>query len=238
MVHRSRPALMIAAFVLAGVTASAAPPADPLWAAGVAAAARAKDWSPGAMRLLIEVADDRGRVLDTWDNRYRVAAAPDGSVRTEVLSASHNGRDETRKEREAQAKREADAGAAAGGPWSRFLDDPLDPAAQGAVTVRRLAEARTIGGIAAVAFAFVLAKEKGAVVEGTAWLHAVSGVPLEVVSAPRPLPRGAHELATTVRYADGLVAEVRVAGSGSLLFLRRRFSSVITLADWSPRPGS
>jgi hypothetical protein len=186
------------------------------------------------MRILIEMADDTGRVLETWDNRYRIVAGPGGALRTEVVSATHNGKDETRKEREAQAKRDAPADASP--PWARFLDDPLDPEVQDSLTVRRLAATRSFSGVPAVAFGFVLAKSDGATVEGTAWLDAAAGQPLEISSTPRPLPRGAHELATVVRYADGFPAEVRVAGSGSLLFFKRRVASLITLGGWFPLP--
>ncbi len=232
--RRRSVALLFFVLVLTAPAASAATPADPLWLAGVASTARAKTWSPGDMRILIEMADDKGRVLDTWDNRYRIIAAPDGALTTEVVAATHNGKDETRKEREAQAKRDAPADASS--PWSRFLDDPLDPEVQDSLSVRRLAATRTFSGVPAVAFAFVLAKADGATVEGTAWLDAAAGLPLEISSTPRPLPRGAHELATVVRYADGFPAEVRVVGSGSLLFFKRRFASLITLGGWFARP--
>jgi hypothetical protein len=230
-------AMLLVVLVLSVPAASAAAPADPLWLAAVAAATRAKEWSPGEMRIVIEMADDKGRALDTWDNRYRIVAGPDGALTTEVVSAAHNGKDETRKEREAQAKRDGEASADGSSPWSRFLDDPFDLAVQESVVIRRLADARTIGGVACVAFAFTLAKPKGASVAGTAWLAAATGAPVEVASTPRPLPRGAHELSTVVRYADGLPAEVRVEGSGSLLFIKRRFSSVITLGGYLRRPG-
>jgi hypothetical protein len=233
---RNPAVLLLLVLALPLPAASAAAPAEPLWLAGVAAAARAKAWSPGEMRILIDLADDGGRTLDTWDNRYRVSAGPDGVLRTEVVSASRNGKDETRKEREAQAKRDGEAASDDGSSWSRFLDDPLDPAVQESVVIRRLADARTIGGAACVAFAFTLAKQKGASVEGTAWLDAATGIPVEVVSTPRPLPRGAHEMTTTVRYAGGLPAEVFIEGSGSLLFFKRRFSSAITLGAWFARP--
>jgi hypothetical protein len=233
---RTPAAVLLLALVLSAPAASAATAVDPLWTAAVAAAARAKAWSPGEMRVLIEMADDKGKVLESWDNRYRIVPGPDGSLTTEIVAASHDGKDETRKEREAQAKRERENPPDGRDDWTRFIDDPFDPVIQETVTFRRLAEARTIGGVAGVSFAFTIAKPKGASVEGTAWLDAATGAPLEVVSSPRPLPRGAHELATTVRYAGGLAAEVRVGGSGSLLFFKRRFSSVITLGGWFPLP--
>jgi hypothetical protein len=232
---RRRLAILVLFLPLAAAAAAAAP-ADPLWLKAVAAASRAKAWSPGEMRILIELADDGGRMLDAWDNRYRISAGSDGVIRTEVVSASRNGKDETRKEREAQAKRDAEAPSVDGSSWTRFLDDPFDPAVQESATVSRLAGSRTIAGAACVAFSFTLAKPKGASVEGTAWLDVATGMPVEVVSAPVPLPRGAHELSTVVRYADGLPAEVRVEGSGSLLFFKRRFSSAITLDGWFPLP--
>jgi hypothetical protein len=189
------------------------------------------------MRIEIEVADDRGKALETWDNRYRLSPDADGAVRTEVVSAVHNGKDETAKERAAQAKRDSDAPSGGGSSMAGYLDDPFDPALQDSVEILPLAGARKIAGVTCTPFAFTLSKQKGASVAGTAWLDTVTGLPVEVVSSPKPLPRGAHELATTVYYTDGFVSEVRVEGSGSLLFLKRRFSSVITLGGWFHRPG-
>jgi hypothetical protein len=189
------------------------------------------------MRLAIEMADDAGKVLDTWDNRYRLFLGEDGSVRTEVVSASRNGKDETRKEREAQAKRDRSARADGEPPMGGFGVDPFDPGLQGSVTIGPPAGNRQIAGRACVAFAFSLAQPKNSVVEGTAWLDAASGLPVELVSRMQPLPRGVHEMSTTVRYTDGFVSEVRVEGSGSLLFLKRRFVSVVTLGGWFHLPG-
>jgi hypothetical protein len=103
--------------------------------------------------------------------------------------------------------------------------------------IRPLAGNRQIAGKTCLAFAFSLAMPKNAVVEGTAWLDAATGLPVECVSTPKPLPRAVHEMNTTVRYDGGFVSEVRVEGSGTLLFFKRRFSSVITLAGWFPMPG-
>ena len=217
--------------------AAAAAPDDSLWAKAVEAASRAKEWSPGEMRLAIEMADDRGKVLETWDNQYRLSTGADGAVRTEVVSAIHNGKDETQKEREAQARRDRDARTNDAPPVSGFGDDPFDPSVQGSLEIHRLDGTRAIAGMTCVGFAFILSKHAGASVEGNAWLDAATGLPVEVVSSPNPLPRGAHEIATVVRYTRGLVSEVLVEGSGSLLFFKRRFSSVVTLSGWFRKPG-
>jgi len=204
----------------------------------VESASRAKGWSPGEMRLAMEMADDRGKVLETWDNRYLLSAGADGAVQTEVVSAFHNGKDETQKERDAQAKREAQAKRDSsaqrdgGSDWTTYLDDPFDPAKQDAVEVRLFEGTSEIGGRTCVAFAFTMSRPKNLVTEGTAWLDAATGLPVELVSSPKPMPRAVHELVTTVRYADGFVSEVRIEGSGSVLFFKRRFVSVVTLGGW------
>ncbi|MCX7029401.1 MAG: hypothetical protein NTU62_04690 [Spirochaetes bacterium] len=202
----------------------------------VESTSRAKEWSPGEMRLAIEMADDKGKVLATWDNRYQLSVGAGGAVLTEVVSAFHNGKDETRKEREAQAKRDRTAEPDGGSAWSEYLDDPFDPSEQDSVEIRLLAGIRQIAGSACLAFAFTLTKPKGAAVEGTAWLDAATGLPVEISSTPRPMPRGAHELSTIVRYTDGFVSEVRVEGSGTLFFFKRRFSSVVTLGSYYRKP--
>jgi hypothetical protein len=214
-----------------------AAPADPLWSNAVAAVSRAKAWSPGEMRLEIEMADDQGQVLDTWDNRYRISADADGALRTEVLSALHNGRDETQKERAAQAKRERAARQDRGPALPGFGADPFDAGVQDSLAVRRLEGTREVGGTSCVGFAFTLEQPKGGTVEGVAWLEARSGLPVELAASPQPLPWGAHELSTLVRYADGRTVEIRIEGSGSLLFVKRRFLSVVTLGGWFRRPG-
>jgi len=224
--------------VLAVTLITGAAPADVLWLSAVEAARLAKGWAPGEMRLSIEMADDRGKVLEIWENRYRLSAGADGTVRTEVVSAIHNGKDETPKEREAQGKREANTreeGQPQGSSFG-FGDDPFDPDVQESLEIRLLAGTRAIAGRTCILYAFTLSKPKGTSVEGTAWLDPATGIPVEVVSSPRPLPRGAHELVTTLRYGtDGLVSEVLVEGSGSLLFFKRRFSSVVTFGSYYRR---
>lgn len=232
-----RPAPWVLLLILSLPSAQAAAADDPLWAKAVEAASRANEWSPGEMRLAIEMADEHGTVLDTWDNRYRFSIGADGRVKTEVVSAFHNRKDETQKEREAQARRDRDARTNGASPVSRFGDDPFDPSVQGSLEIRRLDGTRAIAGMACVGFAFLLSKHADASVAGTAWLDAATGLPVEVVSSPKPLPRGARELATVVRYTNGLVSEVLVEGNGSLLFLKRRFSSVVTLSGWFRKPG-
>jgi hypothetical protein len=231
-----RPAVILALALAAAAPALAAT-SDPLWLKAVESASRAKRWSPGEMQLAIEMADDEGKVLESWDNRYRLSAGEDGAVRTEVVSAVHNGKDETRKERDAQAKRDRDARQDGGSSMAGIGVDPFDPGLQDSVVIRPLAGNRQIAGKTCLAFAFSLAMPKNAVVEGTAWLDAASGLPVELVSSPKPLPWAAQELVSTVRYTDGLVSEVHVEGSGTLLFFKRRFSSVITLGSWFRRPG-
>jgi len=223
--------------VLAFPLSASAAPADPLWSLAVEASARSARWSPGEMRLAIEMADSAGKVLETWDNRYRLSVDGDGTLRTEVVSAFHDGKDETEKERKAQAKRERDTRADGGPPMSGFGDDPFSPAVQDSVQVRRLAGTREIAGAACVGYDFSIAKPKNVTIEGTAWLDAATGAPVQFESAPKPLPRGVHEMSTTVRYRDGFVSEVRVEGSGSIVFIRRRFASVVTFAGWFERPG-
>lgn len=229
MLHR-RAVLLL--FALIAPLRAVAAPADPLWSRAVEASARAARWSPGEMRLAIEMADDAGKVLETWDNRYRLSVDENGTLRTEVVSAFHNGKDETEKEREAQAKRERTAGPDGTAAWSRYLDDPFDPDVQEAVEATRLAGTRDIAGASCVAFAFTLAKPKNVRIEGTVWLDGATGQPVELASRPAPLPRAVTELSTFVRYDGGLVSEVRIEGSGNFLFIKRRLVSVITLAGW------
>ena len=211
--------------------------ADPLWSRAVEASARAARWSPGEMRLAIEMADDAGKVLETWDNHYRLSVGENGTLRTEVVSAFHNGKDETEKERRAQEKRERDARPGGAPPMSGFGDDPFAPAVQESVQIRRLEAPRGIAGTTCIGYDFTIAKPKNVTVEGTAWLDAATGIPVQYTSAANPLPPAVHEMSTIVRYDSGLVTEVRVEGSGSILFIKRRFSSVITFGGWFERPG-
>ncbi len=225
-------------FAIACSLPADAAPADPLWSRAVEASARAARWSPGEMRLAIEMADDAGKVLDTWDNRYRLSVDGDGTLRTEVVVAVHDGKDETEKERKAQAKRERDARGGGESPMSGFGDDPFAPAVQESVQVRRLAGTREIAGTTCVGYDVVIAKPKNVSIEGTAWLEAATGVPVQFASTPKPLPIGVHEMSTVVRYEDGFVSEVRVEGSGSIMFIKRRFVSVISFGGWFELPGS
>jgi hypothetical protein len=233
--RRRRAVLLL--FALIAPLRAGASPSDPLWSRAVEASARAAQWSPGEMRLAIEMADDAGTVLETWDNRYRLSIGESGTLRTEVVSALHNGKDETEKERKAQEKRERRMEAEGATSMSGFGDDPFASTVQESVQIRRLDAQREIAGTTCIGYDFTITKPKNVTVEGTAWLEAATGIPVECTSSTKPLPPAVHEMSTVVRYDEGLVTEVRVEGSGSLLFFKRRFVSVITLAGWFQRPG-
>jgi hypothetical protein len=187
------------------------------------------------MHLSIELANDKGTTLETWENHYRLSPVGAEGVSTEVVSALHNGEDVTDKEREAQARREAAARTGGRAPAFAGIEDPFDPAVQQAATVRPLGERKAVDGRDCASFEIRVQKKDGGY-EGTVWLELVTGLPVELSYRPTRLPFGVHRMVTTVRYGgpagEALPVRVEVEGSGAILLLKRTFRSAVVLGGY------
>lgn len=197
----------------------AAETADPLWSKAVEIGRRNKQWLPGEARFLLELVDENGALKDSWESWYRLSPGVDGKPVLEVVRELRNGVEATPKER----KRPFSTG-----------DDPFDPGVQDAVQARPRGETRLIDGAPCSLSDFTLKKKDGTSIVGTAWLAQGTGIPVEVSYTYSPLPRGVFEMNATLRYGvgaqgEGALREVRIEGSGGVLFIRRNFRSTIAL---------
>ncbi len=232
-----------AAAASASPSASAAPSAqplsDPLGLKAVELARAAKPWVPGVTVMRIEVTDDKGKLLDSYDSRFRITPDAGGAPVMSVESSTHNGKDETKKEREAQEKRNRDA-AKDGKPAFDMGDNPFDPDVQALVTGRAQEGTREIEGRTCVVYSFSLKRKDGSSAVGTAALERDTGAPVEVSYTLSPLPRGAQSFTAVLRYGrgpagQGFLLGVEMDGEGRILFISRAFHSDIVLDGWWKR---
>lgn len=202
----------------------AAAPADPLWQKAVEIGRRNKDWMPGEARFVLELVDENGTAKDSWESWYRLSAGADGKPVLEVVRELRNGVEATPKQRSR--------------PFSSG-DDPFDPGLQGSVEAHPRGENRLVDGALCSLYEFTLKKKDGTSIVGTAWLNQATGVPVEASYSYVPLPKMVFEMNATLRYGtgaqgEGALREVRIEGSGGVLFIRRAFRSTITLDAYRP----
>ena len=216
----------------------AASSTDPLWQKAVEVSRRNKAWLPGATVFRIELLNGKGELQDTWEYWYGLSSDGRGGTATRVLKALRNGEDVTAKEREAQEKRNAEAGSAGNGrQFGMMGDDPFDPELQARTEARRIGDARSLAGTPGALYSFRRVLEDGSGIEGTAILDPATGNPLQVDYSPAPLPRGVFEMRTVLLYdaspaGAGFLTEARVQGVGGILFLRRNFRMTIALSEY------
>jgi hypothetical protein len=226
----------LALIILAVPLLRAAASPNQLWDKAVETARRNAAWVPGTTLMRFDIVDDKGASTDATEVLFRISPDAAGNPVTTVERSSHNGKDTTAEQREAQEKRnrEAKNGASA----FTMGDNPFDPDLQDSVTAVPAAENVSIGGTACTVFRFTLKKKDGSQLEGTAALETATGAPREVKYTIKPLPAGVWSLSTVLRYGDGPVGggflkEAAVEGVGGILFIKKSFTSLITLdAYW------
>jgi hypothetical protein len=202
----------------------AAAPADPLWQKAVEIGRRNRDWMPGEARFVLELVDEKGTPKDSWESWYRMSPGADGKPVLEVVRELRNGVEATPKQRRR--------------PFSTG-DDPFDPGVQESVEAHPRGESRPVNGVLCSLYDFALKKKDGTSIVGTAWLAQATGIPVEVSYTYVPLPKGVFEMNATLRYGtgaqgEGALREVRIEGSGGVLFIRRNFRSTIALDAYRP----
>ena len=250
------PLWKVAPLVLAGALgcsrawADAPPhPQDPLWQRAVEGAAKseAAGVAPGGLEMEACVKKPDGTVEEQSSMRFRIVYEGDGS-RTELISATQNGKDVTEKAKAEEAKQERERKEKKPKKEdSASLElepgyHPFSPKSQDRVTVQRAGEAPFDGRTAAV-FTFRETSEDGkSAFQGKAWLDPETGAPLQIEASPSPLPKHVDALVSTTRFEtapDGLWRPVstQMRGEGGMLWIRRVFESRFRLTDWHVKDG-
>jgi hypothetical protein len=225
-----------------GAAATAASAPDVLWRKAVEMARAAKQWVPGVTVMRIDVMDDKGKVVDAFESRFRLAPDESGAPVLSVESSTRNGKDTTAKERDAQEKRNRDA-AKSGKPAFDMGDNPFDPEVQASIETSPREGLTEVGGRSCVLYSFSLKKKDGSKAEGTAALERETGAPVEVRYTLTPLPRGAQSFTAVLHYGSGpmgggLLVDVEMEGKGKILFITRAFRSDISLEQYWRREGA
>jgi hypothetical protein len=225
----------------------ASSPQDPLWLKAVSGAERAQASGvvPGKLEMRATVKKPDGTVEDQSTVVFRIVQEGEES-RTEIISATENGKDVTEEakaeENKSEQKRKEKS------EKNRDKEDratielepgyhPFSPKVLARVTYQRVGETLLEGRPAAL-FTFRHASEDGnSALEGKAWLDLGTGAPLQVEVSPSPLPKHVDAMKSTVRFettADGLWRPTtsEIKGEGGMLWIRKVFESSFRFSDW------
>lgn len=222
-------------------------------------------WVPGLIVERTEDVDDEGRAKSVQESWVRLHAGDDGEPVSELMKLIKDGKDETEKGKREEAERrakaeeakrrmrehEAKSGAGKPGPGGdREQNDgksnvtlrfggptPFDPEVQDSVSYHRLDGGERPPGGTGVAYEFALQTAEGVTLQGTAWLAAGTGIPLEMQFTTTPLPKRVKEMSASVRFgtgADGAwwPAEVSFTAMGKFLLFKKRFRSSMTFSEY------
>jgi len=230
-----------------------ATPTDPLWRKAVKVAGAAEDAGlyPSRVRVFTRVYKSRNRLDSTSEVIYCVHRDSAGENHLEIVKVTEDGKDRTAEARKEakKAEREQKAKSQQGKKDEKKLSislnyHPFSPEAQRGVEAQRL-RAEELKGKKVILFSFTY-KEQNAkgMIRGKAWLDAVTGVPLKVISSPDPLPKHVKSMKTTVTFrldhegrwiSDHSLIEAR----GSYLLISRDVVTRVTFSKYREKaPGT
>jgi len=210
----------------------------------VASAAESVGLYPSRVRVITRVYKSRNRLDSTSEVIYSVRRDSAGENHLEIVKVTEDGKDRTieaRKE-EKKAERERKAKSQKGKKDDKSLSvslnfRPFSPTSQDKISIFRTGT-KMLKGRSAVIFDFtVKSSSADGVVKGKAWIDAVTGVPLKVVSSPDPLPKHVKSMRTTVIFrlnhdgrwvSDHSLIEAR----GSFLLISRDVVTRVTFSKY------
>jgi hypothetical protein len=219
----------------------------PLWAQAVAVFDAGKELVPGTVLQKIQELDDEGRVKSELNIETRLALDEAGSISSDIVRASKNGKDVTAEQRKKakEAERRNAKGDSNGRSHAFSLEGgPFDPEIQDKVRVAATESRDTIDGRTCAVFEFSYpekgnerSKNRASTVSGTAWIDTESGRPAKLEFMPDPLPKHVKHMLTTLRFGadeagSWVVREVRFDVSGSFLFFGKRILGDFRFSDY------
>lgn len=229
---------------------AAASPADPLWrkAVKIAGASEEAGVYPSHVRVFTRVYKSRNRLDSTNEVIYNVHRDSSGENHLELVKMTEDGKDRTAEARaeEKKAERKRKAKNIKGKKDDQSVSislnfHPFSPEAQRKVEAHRLRE-EELEGRKAILFSFTF-RQKNAreMIRGKAWLEAVTGVPLKVVSSPDPLPKHVKSMKTTVIFrvddkGRWIAEHSLIEARGSFLFISRDVVTRVTFSKYREKP--
>jgi hypothetical protein len=206
---------------------------DAAWRTAAEMAARAHGLRPAMMRMTTTDLDSKGSVISTENQVSRIHYESDGSMRTEILSATRDGKDVSQEKREEAAKQKRQSGAQSMGGFD--MPDPL----VGKPDSLKLGSARAtrLGGRAVWEFPFE-AKANGLMSShGSLRLDAQTGRPIEMEYSFKPLPLGVKYATILVRYSplEGsppVVDSVLMRVDANLLVFKKRADFLMEFSEY------
>jgi hypothetical protein len=222
-----------------------------LWRRALDVYAKNRAWYPQHIAILSEVLNRHGQPYSVTELFFATRVDAGGRMLTELTRALKNGEDISE---EMKAKVEIRHPSDEMAPQKEesltvsLSDSPFNPERQGQVEFHPSAEKERLFGHVCRRFDFSYRTElirKGESEKlawtGMAWLDEASGVPVKLEFTIDPLPSRIRSLWTIYLYETAhpgkwVVKNITIAGSGSFLFIKKRFRSTTTFSDYRLQP--
>jgi len=234
-------------------SSAAAAPTDPavLWQHALDIFRKNSDLYPEKIAILSEVLDRHDQPDSITQLFFTTSMDDKGQLRTELTRALKNGKDiseEMKIKMEIHNLNQDKAAAKEESLKVSLADSPFNPDRQQDVTSRPSDEKQMLFGHICRRFDFTYRTEivrKGEAEKliwtGIAWLEENSGIPIKLEFSLAPLPGRIHGLWTIYLYETSppgrwFVKEIKIAGHGGFLFIKKKFRSTTTFSAYRRQP--
>ena len=204
---------------------------DP-WQRAVEHFSNSLDLYPGEVVTHFELRNGKGETEEVTVTTSRVHEDAQGEITSVIEKVIFNGKDVTEEAIEKQKDDNID--------FSK-TSSLFHPENQDQISKTVLPEKRSIDNKICVGYEYSQKLEKETR-NGTVWINKETGIPVENVFTPDPLPKHAKTLENHVTFSynpDGsfYVDRVRVQGEGGMLFIKKQFRMDMTFKQyWKKEP--
>lgn len=201
---------------------------DALWQQTINHFSKSQDWIPGKIVSNFELLNGNGDPEEVTQTTMKIFQDDNGNITSKVVEVVQNGNDRTESAQEKQ-----------GEPQNRdfsMKESLFHPENQDRLERTRLSDTRIIDGQRCVGYEYTLELEEETR-NGTVWIDAETGLPVENVYSPDPLPKRVKKLENRVTFSytpDGsfYVDRLSVEGRGGVLFIQKEFRMEMTFYDY------
>ena len=195
--------LVLAILVFLGALCSTranAESTDPLWQKAVEIISISQGLVPGNVEVRFEWSNSKGKIISSQEHFSRNYLGDDGQVAVEILRVMKDGKDITEEQQLSATETPKNLGQTPQGNQPKnddaFAGIPFLREMQESVEVKPLGRQETIGKTLCVLYSYSLVNPDGEINNGTAWLDADSGYPVQIQFEPKTLPKHVSKMTT------------------------------------------